>query len=117
MIRVAYDAEHPDLQNCPCGCIRAEELIVINPVLFYKMRKFDQKFWLLHEEGHIKLDTDDEVQADAYAFDAVVGTEYRSLKQMVAALDALLVNISPEVARRKKELYNKALNWDASHPQ
>ena len=115
MIQVIYDATHPDLQDCPVGCIRAEELIIINPDLFYLMRDFDQKFWLLHEEGHIKQNTSDEVLADSYAFDALAGTEFRSLKQMCAALDNLLVGGNPEFDRRKASLRARAVRWDATH--
>ncbi len=115
MIQVIYDATHPDLQDCPIGCIRSQEVIIINPDLFYPMRAFDQQFWLLHEEGHIKLNTSDEVLADSFAFDALVGSQFRSLKQICAALDSLLVGSNPEFERRKSSLMDRAIRWDATH--
>lgn len=113
-ITVIHDPTHPDLQDCPIGAIRATKTIVINPILYYALSDFEQKFWLKHEEGHIVLDTSNEIKADAYAFDKMVATEYRSLKQMVAALENLLSN-SPESKSRKKALMKRALEWDKTH--
>lgn len=113
-ITVIHDPTHPDLQDCPIGCYRDEKTIVINPILYYALSDFEQKFWLKHEEGHIVLDTDDEVKSDAYAFDKMVGTEFKSLKQMIAALENLLSN-SPESKKRKKALLKRAYDWDKTH--
>lgn len=115
MIEVIYDADFPGLEDCPIACVRAERLIVINPGLFYAMTVFEQKFWLLHEEGHINLDTSSEVMADGYAFDKLAGTEFRSLKQMVAATEKLLVGSNPEFKLRKEALFQRAYAWDQAH--
>ena len=113
-INVVYVYDHPDLQDCPIGCIRWERTIYINPTLYFALTPFEQKFWYLHEVGHIELNTNDEVEADAYAFDAMAGTEYRSLKQMVAALDNLLTSPHPEARKRKAALMVRATSWDAA---
>ena len=114
-IKIIYDSEHPQLQDCPIGCIRHTATIVINPVLFYQLNEFDRKFWLLHEEGHIVLNTDSETLADEYAFNKLAGSEHKSLKQMVKALDTLLDDSNPETEIRKETLYKNALNWDKTH--
>jgi hypothetical protein len=113
-IKIIYDRHHPELQDCPLGCVRmnGNGIIVINPDLFYAMTDFEQRFWLLHEEGHIALDTDSETKADEYAFNQLAGTEFRSLKQMVAALNNLLSDYNPETHVRKKTLMKLALEWD-----
>jgi len=120
MIKVIYDAEHPELQDCPLGCIvtrKGEGIIIINPDLFYRYDEFERKWLLLHEEGHIMLDTSDEIEADAYAFDYLVNTEYRSMKRMLELLDKILsfVNWHPSQEKRKQALYRRALQWDKSH--
>ncbi len=90
-------------------------IIIINPDLFYAMTDFEQRFWLLHEEGHIALDTDSETKADGYAFNQFAGKEFRSLKQMVTALDNLLNDRNPETRVRKKALMKLALDWDKNN--
>ena len=114
-ITVEYDANHPELQDCPAGTYRFTGLIVINPDLFYALTTFQQKFTLLHEEGHIYKQTDDEIEADAYAFDLLAGTEFRSLKQCLEFLDKLLVPDLPSTEKRIEALYQRALDWDSRH--
>jgi len=107
------------MDDCPAGCIIDEAVIVINPNTFYDYTPFQQRFILLHEEGHIVLNTgttvDDEIKADAYAFDRLAGTEFRSLKQCVEFLQALLVPGLPSTDKRINALYNRALDWDNRH--
>jgi len=116
-IKIIYDRNHPQLQDCPCGCVKqnGNGLIIINPDLFYAMTDFEQRFWLLHEEGHIFLNTDSEIKADEYAFRLLVGTEFRSLKQMVEALNNLLDSSNPETEVRKNALMKIALDWDKNN--
>jgi len=114
-VKVIHNAKHPDLQDCPIGCDRSSATIVINPRLFYPMSEFEQKFWIGHELGHIVLDTDSETEADTYAFTRMVNTEYRSLKQMIAALNNLLYPDHPETPERKQNLLNLAHKWDETH--
>ena len=114
-ITIEYDAFHPDLQDCPAGCNIDTGVIVINPTLFDVLSDFQKKFVLLHEEGHIRLHTHDEIQADAYAFDRLAGTEFRSLKQSVEFLEQLLNPAYPTNEVRKASLYKRALDWDKKH--
>lgn len=113
-ITYEYDRLHPQLQDCPAGVNRYTGLIVINPDLFDQLTPFQQKFTIQHEIGHIQLQTDVEIEADAYAFDQLAGTEFRSLKQCVEFLEALLVP-HPENEKRIEALYQRALDWDKRH--
>ena len=114
-IKIEYDRTHPDLKDCPAGADQQNAVIVINPDLFNQLTPFQQKFVIQHETGHIMLRTYDEIQADAYAFDRLAGTEFRSLKQCLETLETLLVPGLPEVDKRIDALYNRALAWDNRH--
>lgn len=114
--QIIYDPNHPELTDSPAGCDRTDKLIVVNPVLFNELTPFQKKFILLHEEGHIALDTDNEISADAYAFDRLAGTEFRSLKQAVGALQQILDGSNPEHKQRYYSLYKRALKWDEARP-
>jgi Zn-dependent peptidase ImmA (M78 family) len=114
-ITYEYDPYHPQLQDCPAGTNRYTGLIVINPNLYDKLTPFQQKFTILHELGHINLQTDDETLADAYAFDRLAGTEFRSLKQCVEFLDELLDPNYSENQKRIETLYKRAEEWDKKH--
>jgi hypothetical protein len=118
-ITYEFDRNHPELQDCPAGCIISKAVIVINPDLFYQYDEFQRKFILLHEEGHIALRTgievEDEISADAYAFDRLAGTEFKSLKQCLNFLKILLVPGIPSTDSRIAALYDRAVQWDARH--
>jgi len=114
-INVFYDPNHKDLQDCPAGCNMYTAEIVINPVLWDALTPFQKRFTLLHEVGHIMLQTHIEEEADAYAFDRLAGTEFQSLKQALWCLDTLLVLDVPSTRKRKQLLYQRALNWDREH--
>lgn len=114
-IRIIENAFHPDLQGSPLICFNDERLIIIDPLTFYRLPAFDQKFWLAHEEGHIELDTDNEFEADEYAFNKLVNTEYQSMKKMVYATRRLLNWGHPEHEARKQRLIELAYKWDAEN--
>jgi len=114
-ITIEYDRNHPQLQDCPAGTYRYTGLIIINPDLFDLLTPFQKKFTILHEKGHINLETDDEVEADAYAFDRLAGTEFRSMKQCLEFLEKLLVPGLPSTDKRIAALYERALEWDNRH--
>jgi Zn-dependent peptidase ImmA (M78 family) len=113
-ITYKYDRLHPQLQDCPAGTNRHTGLIVINPDLYNQLTAFQQKFTIQHELGHINLQTDDEIEADGYAFDQLAGTEFMSLKQCVEFLEQVLI-VHPENEKRIEALYQRALKWDKNH--
>lgn len=105
-----------EMVGTPCACDRQTATIYINPPLYSKLPPFERKFWILHEKGHIVLDTPDELKADKYAFDKLAGTEWRSLKQMIGALEHLLDSSNEFHQERIDHIYKLALQWDKTHP-
>lgn len=105
-----------ELAGTPCACDRETGVIFINPEEYRKLTRFQRKFWIWHEKGHINLNTADEIAADNYAFDHLAGTQFRSLKQMIEAAEGLLNSGSPYHQERIDNLYRRALEWDAAHP-
>lgn len=103
--------------DTPLACDRKTGTIYINPYLYTKLTPFQKKFWLLHEKGHLVLDTSDEIAADNYAFDKLAGTEYRSLKNMIEAAEGLLNSGTEYHQLRIENLYQRAIKWDKEHPQ
>ena len=63
--------------------------------------------------GHYYLNTSSEIEADAYAFDHLAGTEFRSLKQCLRSLSEVLDKNNPTLRPRYEALYRRALKWDA----
>jgi hypothetical protein len=72
----------------------------------------DQRFFMLmHELGHVALQTSNELEADAYAWEQYAATG-RSLKNSVKALTGLLSGNSPEHITRAVLQYQRALDHD-----
>lgn len=105
------------MSDTPYACNRETRTIYTNPILASKLTTFEKKFWILHEKGHINLNTDSEIKADNYAFDRMAGTEFRSLKQMIEALEKLLDSRKPGHQVRIDNLYRRAIEWDKQHPE
>lgn len=63
--------------------------ILINKDVFPKATDFAQRFYLAHELGHYIMQTGDEEVADAFALGALSGTEGKSLKKSLAAINAM----------------------------
>ena len=103
--------------DTPAAIDRETATLFINPKLYFKLTRFQQRFVVLHEEGHLVLNTDIEEEADAYAFDRLVGTEYRSMKQMIETLETILDPNRLGHKLRIDALYKRAIEWDRKHPQ
>jgi hypothetical protein len=98
------------------ACVNRETgTIFVNEPLFRRYTPFEQQFILLHEEGHYRLGTQSEFDADAYAFDRLVGTQSRSLLQLCEALEHTLPFSSAEHHDRVHAQLVRALVWDAAH--
>ena len=102
--------------DTPAAIDRNTATLYINPKLWFKLTKFQQNFVRLHEIGHLVLDTDIEEEADAYAFDRLVGSQPRSMKQMIETLETILDPNKTGHQVRINALYQKALEWDRKHP-
>jgi len=99
--------------NSPAAIDRALGILYLNPDILQTLTPFQQKFVYWHEMGHYHLDTPDEIKADAYAFDKLAGTEFRSLKQCLESLEEVLSEDNPTLAPRLKALKIRAFEWDA----
>lgn len=67
---------------------KSEQIILLNPAI-KQLPKEWQRFMVLHEEGHLELDTDNELACDAYAFKKYAD-EGHSLKEAINALEKVL---------------------------
>ena len=106
-----------EMFDTPAAIDRETATLFINPKIYFKLTRFQQRFVVLHEEGHLVLNTDIEELADAYAFDRLVGTEYRSMKQMIETLETILDPNRIGHKLRIDALYKRAIEWDKAHPQ
>lgn len=106
-----------EMFDTPAAIDRETATLFINPKIYFKLTRFQQRFVVLHEEGHLVLNTDIEELADAYAFDRLVGTEYRSMKQMIETLETILDPNRLGHKLRIDALYKRAIEWDKAHPQ
>lgn len=104
-----------EMRDTPAAVDRETGVMYINPRLYNRLTPFEQKFVRLHEEGHYKLNTSDEIAADGYAFDRLAGTEFRSLKQCVQCLNTILDDTKAGHRVRKEALYERAIDWDRKH--
>ena len=102
--------------DTPAAVDKESGTLFLNPKLWFKLTRFQQRFVKLHEIGHYVLDTDSEEMADAYAFDHLVGTEPRSMKQCIETLETILDPNRTGHKIRINMLYQRALEWDAAHP-
>ena len=92
-----------------------DETITVNTHVFRRFDDFTQRFILAHERGHIDLVTNNELEADDYAFQQVAGTEPLSLRKSVSALREALPFTHPAHAERLRAQVRRALLWDAEH--
>jgi hypothetical protein len=105
-----------DLGNTPARINRKTGDIFINKKIWFSIPEKERKFILLHELGHYKLQTKDEIKADDYAFRKFAGTEPYSLKAILHAIaDNLDITHNPEHAYRFEIISKKLLQWDADH--
>jgi hypothetical protein len=92
-----------------------ERVITVNTPVFNRYDDFTKKYILLHEKGHIKLNTFNEIAADGYAFDHLAGTVPYSLRNSVKALQTALPFTHPAHDERLRKQVIRALTWDAAH--
>ena len=99
--------------DSPAAIDRSRGILYLNPDIMRTLTPFQQKFVYWHEMGHYHLDTSDEIQADAYAFDQLAGTEFQSLKQCLKSLREVLSEDNPTLKPRYDALLIRAFEWDA----
>ena len=111
-MKTIYTTIAPFVQDSPAAIDRTNGILYINPKLFNRLTPFQKKFVKYHEMGHYKFQTSDELVADAYAFDQLAGTEFRSLKQALGCINDVLKNNNPTKQLRYDALYRRVLEWD-----
>ena len=111
-MKTIYTTIAPFIQDSPAAIDRTNGILYINPKLFNRLTPFQKKFVKYHEMGHYKFQTSDELVADAYAFDQLAGTEFRSLKQALGCINDVLKNNNPTKQLRYDALYGRVLEWD-----
>jgi hypothetical protein len=104
-----------NIGSSPAAIDRARGILYINADANRKLTSFQQKFVYWHELGHYYLNTDSEIKADAYAFDHLAGTEFRSLKQCLECITEILDKNNPTLKPRYDALLRRAYEWDAAH--
>jgi hypothetical protein len=113
-MRVVYRNLFPR-ETSPALADLHARVITVNTPVFNRYDDFTKRYILLHEKGHIKLNTFNEFDADAYAFDALAGTEPYSLRHSVKALQTALPFTHPAHDERLRNQIIRALEWDAAH--
>ena len=111
-MKTIYTTIAPFIKDSPAAIDRTNGILYINPKLFNRLTPFQKKFVKYHEMGHYKFQTSDELVADAYAFDQLAGTEFRSLKQALGCINDVLKNNNPTKQLRYDALYRRVLEWD-----
>ena len=97
-----------ELGRCPAAVRMADGVIEINADVWDRYDDFEKAFILAHEEGHYRLQTDSETEADAYALHKCYRKTDRSLKRSIETL--YKVGIVNE--ERYNALYTEALKLD-----
>lgn len=101
-------ADSRTLGQCPAAVYMDSGDIEINTSVWHTYTPFQQQFILLHEEGHYRLQTDDETLADRYALHQLYARYPQSLKQSLGTLARLNIPDS-----RIEALYRECLLLDA----
>jgi|GEM_PF-2369850 len=103
--------EVPDLGDTPAAVNRKTGVVYINARLKGQLTKDQWFFILLHEQGHLVLQTTDEKAVDAWAFDEYVKRGYK-LSESVYALTKVLNFSTPEHFERAENQLKRAQQYD-----
>ncbi|MCL1867429.1 MAG: ImmA/IrrE family metallo-endopeptidase [Paludibacter sp.] len=116
MLKTIYTDKYDIVGDSPAVIVESLQtghaVIYLNKNIFPRLTPFQQKFVVQHEIGHYLLDTDSEIAADTYAFDALAGTEFQSLKQSIAAIYDIIPVMNGGRVPRLKSMVENALEWD-----
>lgn len=97
-----------ELGTCPAAVDMDCGIVEINRDEWGKYDEFQRRFIIAHEEGHYKMSTDNESEADVYAIRKVAGTAPKSLARSIETL--FKVGIVDD--NRYENLYREALIID-----
>ena len=106
----------PDLDGnpTPARCNRRTGEIWINDSQWKNIKPEHRMFILLHEYGHIQLDSSDELAVDAYASDLYIKMGY-SLTESVKALSQILTGTNSQHVQRVQNQLDRAKAIDAKN--
>lgn len=90
--------------------------LVINMHYWSKLKEEHKFYVLAHEEGHIKFNTRDEIEADEWASKKYFNAGFK-ISESVKALSQHLDRNNPVHIARAWLQYNRALQYDWEHNQ
>lgn len=100
-----------NIGSTPARVNRKTGELQINLDVWPKLKPEHKRFVLLHEEGHVVLDTSDELAVDEYAFKKYAAEGY-SLTESVKAITRLLNNDNPQHNLRAQLQLQRAKEYD-----
>lgn len=101
------------LGSCPAAIVTDQDsgtsTLLLNRSTFHPLPPQQQRFIIAHELGHLLLDTDNELLADAFALGLTAGRQHQSLKNALRALASM-----PTIPlHRLQHLYALCQNLDS----
>lgn len=101
------------LRGSPAMVNIATGKVYINRKKWEKLNEFEKAIVLLHEEGHYKNKTVDEIKADCYAVDKYL-QEANTPKRRAEIIHTVFCNVnnSPDNLERKAKLVEYLLKWE-----
>lgn len=110
-ITKVFHGDYTGKSSSPAFCNRTTGELYINTPVFEKLNRNQQFYVLLHEDGHITLQTESEDKADDYASRIYLQKGY-PLSESVKALSQLLKFNKEADYTRLKNQFNRAANYD-----
>jgi hypothetical protein len=95
--------------STPATSYQSIKTVCLNLDLYFSYPRQIRHLIALHEEGHITLDTDSEIEADNYAFRKISGTFPGSHRWAILSVSRVLPFITKEQYLRLLNMYKNAL--------
>ena len=102
----------PDLGKTPARVNRFTGTVFLNGKIWNKLEQYQQKLILLHELGHWRKNTKNEIEADSFAVDNFYGTEKQSLIKSVKNFYNTLDMTNENHVERYNKITEKVLKLD-----
>lgn len=92
MAHVVFRSKFSESATNPARCFFGEDLIEVNRSVFERLTPYQQRFVLLHEEGHLANNNKDEVAADRFALERLALKSENSLFDYVKSIDRIALS-------------------------
>lgn len=105
-----------ELGTCPAAVDMDTGVVDVNIDVWENFDEFQRRFIFAHEEGHFRLPTDSELEADIYAINKVAGTAPKSLSRSIETLYKVGIvddNRFENIYREALEIDYELGNWEA----